>query len=78
MRPRGEVRQALARAFEQGPAEVKVAAQRACVGAAVARYTASRMVDSGELVIVRSGKPAVLAVPGAQAATVPRLSWWDF
>lgn len=65
MRPRGEVRQALAQAFQQGPAEVKVAAHRAQVGLAVARYTASRMVDAGELVVVHDGRPAVLAVADA-------------
>lgn len=65
MRPRGDVRLALAQAWDAGPAPVREAAQRACVGMAVARYTASRMVDSGELVVVQPGKPAVLARPVA-------------
>ena len=43
-----QVRQALLRAYEQGPTHVRDAAQRACVGLAVARYTASRMVSTGE------------------------------
>lgn len=64
LRPLGDVRLALAKAWTQGPAPVREAAQRACVGMAAARYTASRMVDSGELVVVRDGKPAVLAPSG--------------
>jgi hypothetical protein len=61
VRPPGDVRLALAKAWQQGPAPVREAAQRACVGMAAARYTASRMVDSGELVVLQGGKPAVLA-----------------
>lgn len=56
---------ALMQAYERGPAQVRVAAERACVGLAVARYTASRMVDSGELAVLVPGKPAVLGLPGA-------------
>lgn len=70
MRPRGEIRIALVRAFEQGPATVQAAAQRVCVGKAAASYTASRMVADGELVVLQPGKPAVLARPGC----VPGLS----
>lgn len=68
MRPPGDVRLALAKAWEQGPAPVRVAADLACVGRAAARYTASRMVDSGQLVVVQTGKPAVLALAGDAAS----------
>ena len=67
-RPQGEVRQALLRAYEQGPTHVRDAAQRACVGLAVARYTASRMVSAGELVVLQATRPAVLSLPGSSAA----------
>lgn len=50
---------------------MRVAAERACVGIAVARYTASRMVDRGELVVLHGGKPAVLAPALAFAAASP-------
>jgi hypothetical protein len=56
---------ALERAWQQGPAPVRVAADLACVGHAAARYTASRMVDCGQLVVIRPGKPAVLALHDA-------------
>lgn len=68
MRPPGDVRLALERAWQQGPAPVRVAADLACVGHAAARYTASRMVDSGHLVVVQPGKPAVLALAGSAGA----------
>lgn len=65
-RPRGtygEVREALIGAWRQGPAPVREAAALACVGHAVARYTASRMAQEGQLRVVLAGRPAVLAVP---------------
>lgn len=64
-RPRGshgEVRQALLEAWAQGPAPVREVAQRAQVGLAVARYTASRMTDDGQLKVVVGQRPAVLAL----------------
>jgi hypothetical protein len=74
MRPRGEIRVALVKAFEQGPATVQAAAQRVCVGKAAASYTASRMVADGELVVVQPGKPAVFAVRQQGAGAVPGFS----
>lgn len=68
MRPRGEINQALATAWQQGPATVTQAAHRACVGLSVARYTATRMVERGQLVVVEDGRPAVLGVPAATTA----------
>lgn len=65
-RPRGtygDVREALLDAWRQGPAPVREAAERACVGHAVARYTASRMADEGQVRVVVASKPAVLALP---------------
>lgn len=73
MRPRGEIRVALVRAFDQGPATVSAAAQRACVGKAAASYTTSRMVADGELVVLQPGKPALLARPDA-GSSVPGFS----
>ena len=64
-RPRGtygEVRAALLSAWAEGPSAVRQAAELACVGHAVARYTASRMAQEGQLRVVVSGKPAVLAL----------------
>ena len=64
-RPRGsygEVREALRTAWLQGPAPVREVAERACVGHAVARYTASRMADEGQLCVVMASRPAVLAL----------------
>jgi hypothetical protein len=65
MRPRGELSQALVKAAEQGPGPVRALAERAQVGYGAARYTASRMVDRGELVVLQGGRPAVLGVPTA-------------
>lgn len=64
-RPRGshgEVRQALLEAWRQGPAPVREVAARAQVGLAAARYTASRMADAGQLMVVVDARPAVLAL----------------
>lgn len=67
MRPRGTlgpVALALRHAAQHaGPGTVEALAARAGVGYAVARYTASRMVDRGELVVLYEGRPAVLDVP---------------
>lgn len=65
MRPRGELSQALVKAATQGPGAVRTLAARAQVGYSAARYTASRMVDRGELVVLEAGRPALLGVPTA-------------
>lgn len=65
MRPRGELSQALVKAAAQGPGPVRALAERAQVGYSAARYTASRMVDRGELVVLEAGRPALLGVPSA-------------
>jgi hypothetical protein len=65
MRPRGELSQALVKAAASGPAPVRALAERAQVGYSAARYTASRMVDRGELVVLEAGRPALLGVPSA-------------
>lgn len=67
MRPRGEVSEALVRAAQAGPAPVRELAARAGVGYSVARYTATRLVDRGELVVLHGGRPAVLAALPAAA-----------
>jgi hypothetical protein len=63
-RPHGELVQALQAAAGAGPGTVRELAHRGLVGLSVARYTASRMVDRGQLVVVDAGRPAVLALPG--------------
>lgn len=62
MRPRGDITRAMATAWQQGPASVPAIAQRACVGLSAARYTASRMLQRGDLVVVQGGRPAVLGL----------------
>lgn len=69
MRPRGELSQALVKAAAQGPGPVRALAARAQVGYSAARYTASRMVDRGELVVLEPGRPALLGVPSAVPQT---------
>ena len=59
MRPRGDLSRALASAAAQ-PGTVVQLAHRSQVSVPAARYTASRMVDRGELVVVHDGRPAVL------------------
>lgn len=60
MRPRGEIAVALALAAKIGPGTVADMCRRAQVGMAAGRYTASRMVDRGELVVLEAGRPAVV------------------
>lgn len=60
MRPRGEISTALALAAKSGPGTVVDICRRAQVGLAAGRYTVSRMVDRGELVVLEAGRPAVV------------------
>ncbi len=62
-RPHGELVLALQAAAGAGPGTVRELAQRGVLGIAAARYTASRMVDRGQLVVVDPSRPAVLALP---------------
>lgn len=66
MRRRGDLAEALSTAAAEGPAQVTTLAARAHVGYGVARYTASRMVARGELVVLAAGRPAMLALPEPQ------------
>jgi hypothetical protein len=82
MRPRGELAEALSTAASRGPAPVRELAARAQVGYAAARYTASRMVQRGELVLLDDVRPALLALPlpdeGGQVPVAGELrSFWD-
>lgn len=60
-------------------------AARAQVGRAAAKYTASRMVARGELVVVEDGRPAVLGLPDMSMAgddlecafVMLEASFWD-
>lgn len=85
-RPAGEVSRALMGAAAAGPATVRELAERACVGYGAARYTASRMVSRGELVILSpTERPVVLGleaggaadVPAAPAASATLRSFWE-
>lgn len=64
-RPMGEVAQVLMREAMVNPGTVRDLAQRAQVGYGVARYTATRLVDRGQLEVKSEGRPMVL---GARAA----------
>lgn len=80
MRPRGEIRAALALAVDTLPAQAQGAtwrdlAQLACVGLSAARKTVENMVDAGELIVVghrrtpHASRPMrLLAKPGASGA----------
>jgi hypothetical protein len=68
MRPRGtygEVALALRDAALVKPGPVTDLAQRAQVAYGLARCTASRLVDAGQLIVVSRGRPRVLAAPSA-------------
>ena len=67
MRPHGDIRQALYRAAAEAPGSVRELAERAQVGYSAARYTASRMLERDELLVVKDGRPAVLAAPTCPA-----------
>lgn len=71
MRPRGSygpVAQALIDAARAAPGAVRELCERAQVGYSAGQYTASRLVDSGALVVLEPGRPAVL---GAVTADEP-------
>jgi len=61
----GPVALALCDAAGSGPAAVRELCARAQVAYGTGRYTASRLVDAGELVVLRPGRPAVLGRPDA-------------
>lgn len=86
-RPRGsygEIGRAMLDAAGSGPAPVRELAQRAQVGYAAARYTASRLVSAGALRVVEDSRPVVLAAawPDDDDDAVPleqvlRRSFWE-
>lgn len=63
-RPIGDVAKALRDAADQQPDTVRKLMLRAGVGTRVGRYTASRMLERGELVVVLESRPAVVAAAG--------------
>ena len=78
----GGLAQALRDAAVSGPAPVRVLCERAQVGYAAGRYTASRLVAAGQLVPVQAGRPMVLALPPAGEELADHLdalhrSFWD-
>lgn len=86
MRPRGsygEIGRALLAAAAVGPATVSALAERAQVGSAAARVTASRLIERGDLVVIEVGRPAVVAIPPGGDTLAEKLdelhrSFWDF
>ncbi|MBX3634022.1 MAG: hypothetical protein KF683_01265 [Rubrivivax sp.] len=77
MRPRGSygpVATALLGVWSEAPAPVREAAERAQVGYGVAKRTASRLRQCGELVVLSAGRPAVLAAAGAPRAPAADLA----
>jgi hypothetical protein len=73
MRPHGTyggIAVAMRSAAQQGPGTVRELAERAQVGYTAARYTASRLCNAGELVVLDGlGRPAVLAAASAVPVT---------
>jgi hypothetical protein len=69
MRPRGDLSRALATAAAH-PGTVVQLAHRSQVSVPAARYTVSRMVDRGELVVVQAGRPVVLGAAQGAADSV--------
>lgn len=70
-RPMGEIALVLRSAAVQ-PGTVRQLAERAQVGYDSARYTASRLIDRGELVVLDgNARPAVLVAADAAPAAAP-------
>lgn len=85
MRPRGthgEIARAMLEAARQQPGGTVVQiAQAAQVSVQVARYTASRLIERGHLVVVDDARPAKLAPADSAESShtllqLPR-SFWD-
>jgi hypothetical protein len=71
LRRRGELAEALSLAAAAGPAPVRTLAERVQVGYTQARYTCSRMISRGELVVLRAQRPWLLALPLPEAPERP-------
>lgn len=63
----GEVARALLDAARTEPGTAVQLSQRARVGVGRGRYTVSRMLARGQLVVCVAGRPAILAAPPADA-----------
>lgn len=63
MRPLGAVSLVLMRAATEQPGTVRQLAERTQVGYGAAKYTASRLLERGQLVQVTVQRPAVLGAP---------------
>jgi hypothetical protein len=73
MRPRGSyggVAAALCAQAEQ-PMHVATLAQRCGVGMSRARYTVSRLIDAGELVVIDGGRPMTVVHRTVAQAAAP-------
>lgn len=84
MRPRGSYGEIATALLDHAgvPASVKDIAHRAQVSVPVARYTASRLVERGELVVLDGGRPALLVRADAAPADedpfeILTRSFWD-
>jgi hypothetical protein len=80
-RPRGDITKALIAAARQGPGTARELAERALVGRVVARFKVSAMIRRGDLIVIRAGRPALLALPADRAASAPPViylaaAWW--
>jgi hypothetical protein len=81
VRPLGEVSRVLMSAAAEKPGTVRQLAERTQVGYRVAEYTASRLVERGQLVRLSDRRPAVLAAPPmtpggeALADAIEALDW---
>lgn len=64
----GPVAKALCDSARSSPGAVRDLCARAQVAYAQGRYTASRLVEAGELVVLQPGRPAVLGAPAGGVA----------
>jgi hypothetical protein len=83
MRPMGPIAKAMRQAAAQQPGSVRELAERAQVGYAAACYTATRMVQRGQLVPLTTSRPVVLqavdaAESPAEALPQRQVQWWVF
>lgn len=69
----GPVAKALCDTARSSPGAVRELCARAQVAYSRGRYTASRLVEAGELVVLQPGRPAVLGAPVGRVPGGPRV-----
>lgn len=84
MRPAGEIRQALFKAMQAGPATARVLAARACVGHVAATNTLNNMVRAGHAAKLKPtrvpgvNRPVpVYAEPAGEGARPDPAAFWQ-